>query len=188
MSKENRGLYIVKSENEPRSSRQSTKKFIILTLTSAVVVIIAILVITQVTKNHTTNPNFPAILPSGKSIGELGGWKRLNPPGNDPVFSYNDTVGKVRVSVTEQALPKSFQPNVADKVAELAKNYNASTTVEADGLKVYIGTSAKGPQSVIFVKHNVLVLIKSQSKISDTAWAHYATSLISTETNILPTF
>lgn len=178
----------MKRESEPGPSRRPTKKFVIFAFIGVVVIIVFIIIIVRMVENSTINPNFPAILPIGKTIDNLGGWKRLDPPGNDPVFTYSDTIGTVQLSVTEQAIPKSFQSDVAAKVAELAKNYNATTTVDADGSKVYIGTSTKGPQSVVFVKHDVLILIKSQSKITNSAWARYAASLTNANVSALPTF
>ena len=174
-------------ESAPKTRWRPTKKFGIFVLLGIALLIIIVIAI-RAGSNRATSPDFPAVLPMGKSIGDLGGWQRFNPPNSDPVFTYSDTIGKVPISVTEQALPKSLQPDLATKVAELAKGYNANTVVEAADVKVYIGTSNKGPQSVIFVRHNVLVMIKSQSKIPNANWEHYATSLISTESSLLPKF
>lgn len=116
-------------------------------------------------------------LPSGKSVEELGGWKRVSPPEADPVFAYSDTINAVPVSVSQQQLPRSLGGNTANHVAEMAKQFNANTILDAGGTDVYIGTSAKGPQSVIFTKNDVLILIKSQEKIDNPYWIEYIRSL-----------
>jgi len=123
------------------------------------------------------HPRYETVLPSGKTIGELNGWQRVSPPESDPVYAYLDTIEGISISVSEQPLPESFKAATADKVAELAKQYSATTTLEAGETKIYIGTSAKGPQSVIFTKKGLLILIKSQEKVSDKAWTTYVQSL-----------
>lgn len=119
-------------------------------------------------------PTYQTVLPKGKTIDELGGWKRVSPPKNDPVFAYTDAIDGVPISVSEQPLPQSFKNDTDSQVADLAKKFNATDKIEAGSLAVYIGTSAKGPQSVIFAKNNLLVLIKSEKKVSDASWAKYA--------------
>jgi len=74
-------------------------------------------------------------------------------------------------------LPASFKNNVDTQVGEVAKKFNATTQFQANDTKVYIGTSAKGPQSLIFTKNNTLVLIKSLQKVEDKSWVAYINSL-----------
>lgn len=123
------------------------------------------------------DPGYQTILPTDKSIKELGGWKRISPPEKEPVYAYTDKIDDITISVSQQPLPASFSTNTKEQVAELAKKFNATTELDASGTTVYIGTSAKGPQSIIFVKKKVLILIKSQQKISTTSWQKYAESL-----------
>ena len=127
--------------------------------------------------NGDQSPIYQTILPEGKTIDQLGGWERVSPAKASPVFAYIDIIGSIPVSVSEQPLPKSFKTNTASQIAELAKGYNATDSVSAGSMQVYIGTSAKGPQSVIFTKNNLLILIKSQNVIEDTAWIKYISSL-----------
>lgn len=121
--------------------------------------------------------DYQTILPSGKTITDLGGWQRVSPPESDPVYAYTDTIKGVSVSVSQQPLPDSFKDDADTQVTDLAKKFNATAQIDSDGVIVYIGTSAKGPQSVIFTKNDLLILIKSQQKISDTDWANYIASL-----------
>lgn len=127
--------------------------------------------------NATTAPTHQTILPTGKTVDSLGGWRRVSPPGKEPVFAYSDTINGITISVSQQALPKSFQGDTSGKVAELAKQYNATSKLEANGTIIYIGVSSNGPQSVILTKKNLLVMIKSQKKIDDKAWIQYVNSL-----------
>src|SRR5690606_12208141 len=98
-------------------------------------------------------------------VEELGGWQRVNPDGKDPVFAYTDSIESVGISVSQQPLPAAFSGNVANRVKQLAEGYSATTVIEAGGTQAYIGRSARGPQSVILAKNNVLIFIKSEKTI-----------------------
>lgn len=135
-----------------------------------------------------TNPNYQTVLPRGESVSEFGGWKRVSPPENDPVFAYVDKIDGVAISVSEQPLPDSFKTDVDNKVADLALKFNATNKINADDTTVYVGTSVKGPQSTIFAKENVLVMIKSQKKIADASWADYVKSLRTAADSSIPKY
>lgn len=166
-----------------------TKKVIVISvIVLAIVGLLAIgLVIHQrdVAKQASNNKlsesvedlEYQTILPGGKSIKELGGWTRVSPAKSEPVYAYTDTLDGISINVSEQPLPKSFIGDTDGQVEELAKKFNATSKITAGDLTVYVGTSSKGPQSVIFTKNSLLVLIKSQKKIDDTAWARYIKSL-----------
>jgi len=168
----------------------STKKAVSI-VSIAVVVIVGSLVVGSSIRQHnlanktaSNDPNkivenleYQTVLPSGESISALGGWKRVSPPGSGPVYAYIDAIDGIAISVSQQPLPKSFEGHSDSQVAELAKKFNATTKIDASGTTVYLGTSAKGPQSVILTKNGLLILIKSQGKIEDSSWATYATAL-----------
>lgn len=139
----------------------------------------AIFVITNRSDDTQTSqiPQYDTVLPHGKSIGQLGGWKRVSPPNTSPVYSYTDLVEKVIISVSQQPLPDSFKGEPELQTSKLAESYSATTKFDANGTTVYLGTSALGPQSVIFTKDNLLILIKSQNKISENAWKSYVQAL-----------
>ncbi|MDB5162443.1 MAG: hypothetical protein JWO54_242 [Candidatus Saccharibacteria bacterium] len=171
------------------AKRFVVSKKTIITATVIITVVIAgatigvLTIKNKATENGTKNtqavdaPNYKTVLPTGASISSLGGWSRISPPENDPVYAYTDAINGVSINVSEQPLPASFKGDVDAEVLELAKKYSATTQVNAGSVKVYIGTSAKGPQSVIFTKNNLLVLIKSQQKIDDKNWEKYVESL-----------
>jgi hypothetical protein len=131
---------------------------------------------TQVSTSSVA-PDFPALLPENTSIDSLGGWQQLTPPSGDNFYVYSDTIENVPIKVSQQPLPDSIKGNVTTGVSTIAKGYNASSTLEANETTVYYGSSAQGPQSVIFTKNNLLVLISSEAKIQDSAWISYVTSL-----------
>lgn len=121
-----------------------------------------------------STPSYQTILPAGKT--DIT-WQRVSPPDRDPVFAYSDMLENVKIAVSQQPIPDNFKPNVADSVANLAKSYAATDKVTAGDTQLYVGTSGQGPQSVIFTKNGLLVLIKSSGKIPDAAWARYVESL-----------
>lgn len=140
-----------------------------------IVVLVTGLLIYRYTSGDS--PEYQTILPGDKSISELGGWKRISPPEKEPVFAYADRINDVPISVSQQPLPSSFRSDIPNRVADLAKKYNATTEIAVGNTTVYIGTSVKGPQSVIFTKKDLLILIKSQKKIENSAWGEYIQSL-----------
>lgn len=123
------------------------------------------------------NIEYQTVLPEGKSITSLGGWKRVSPSDGEPVYAYVDTISGVTVSVSQQPLPDTFKGSTDDNVAKVAKKFNATNKLEAGNTTAYIGTSAKGPQSVIFSRNGLLILIKSQKQIDNKAWISYIESL-----------
>lgn len=136
--------------------------------------------------SQTLEPDGNYVLPSTKTIEDLGGWRRVSPPKSAPVFAYSDKIGSVGINVSQQELPEAFKDNTAKKIEELAKGYNATNVIEAGDTIAYIGTNAKGPQSVIFTKNNLLIMIVSEKQIDDKAWSQYIKSLYSPSE--LPTF
>lgn len=165
--------------------RLLSKKVIIIACATAVIIIVGLLVY----RYHATNsPEYKTVLPDHKSISELGGWRRVSPPGKDPVYAYDDEINNIPISVSQQPLPASFKTETASHVADLAKTYNATNKIIVDGTTVYIGTSSKGPQSVIFAQNNLLVLIKSQKVIDNGSWDAYVKSLAGDDSSHIPKY
>ena len=120
---------------------------------------------------------YQTVVPKDKSIQQLGGWQRVSPPDGTPVFAYEDAIDGVRISVSQQPLPDNFIEGTDAQLDALAKSFGATDEIKATGIKVYLGTSAKGPQSAILIKNGLLILIKSEKKIDNQSWAKYAESL-----------
>lgn len=122
-------------------------------------------------------PNFTPVLPKNETIEHLGGWQKMTPPNSDPFFVYIDSLDGVSINVSQQRLPPKFRTNPSQSITELARAYNANTKLDVDDMTVYIGSSAKGPQSVIFMKNDLLITIKSWATIDNGAWVAYIQSL-----------
>ena len=139
---------------------------------------VLIIVIVQIsTASQANNPGFQTVSPDNKPVEQLGGWKRVSPPENDPVFSYTDHIDDVVINVSQQLLPKGFNQDTSTKIAELAKHFNATAKINTKNATAYLGTSSKGPQSVILAKHGLLILISSEKAIKNESWANYIDSL-----------
>lgn len=124
------------------------------------------------------SPEFTTVVPEGKSIADLGGWARVSPPGSDKVYAFSDTIGDTNIIVSQQRIPKQFEAEPDVKLREFAESYAANRVLPtSDDTTAYIGTSAKGPQSVLLIKNDLLILIKSSSIISDDSWVGYIASL-----------
>jgi len=122
-------------------------------------------------------PDYDTVLPQGKSIEQYGGWTRVSPPNRDPVYAYVDTIGSTPINVSQQPLPKDFEGEPDDQVRDLALGYGADRTIQSAGLTIYLGQSAKGPQSIIFRKGDLLILIKASATVPDSEWQEYIQSL-----------
>lgn len=127
------------------------------------------------TKLEKGTPKYQTVLPAGKSIESLGGWTRVSPPSASPVYAFVDRIDGVDIIVSQQPLPDAFSQSTA--VEEFAKNYSADHKLSVEGTDVFVGTSSKGPQSLIFTKSGLLILIKSSTKLDDSKWADYIGSL-----------
>ncbi len=123
------------------------------------------------------SPDFKTLLPDGKNAKELGDWTRVSPPDGNAVYAYADTLEGVPINVSQQPLPKDFKTDTAEHVRSLATDFGAQKHFTLHGSDIYIGTSTKGPQSIIFTKNGLLILIKSTQKISDDSWASYIEKL-----------
>lgn len=134
-------------------------------------------VTSEVLDTAAERPDFQTILPGGKSINDLGGWRRVSPPDKEPVFAYTDNINDVHINVSQQQLPENFVADTPGNIAKLAEQFTAKEKITAGGEVAYIGTSAKGPQSVILAKNGLLILIKSSQQIPNELWGVYISSL-----------
>lgn len=139
---------------------------------------LAINAFTGISEEHSakvsSTPQFTSLTPNKTSIQELGGWEHSTTPSGEQVYSFEDVIDTVKIKVTQQNLPQS------ESVDEIAKGFNATKTLPTKDVKTYIGTSTKGPQSVITAKGDALLLIMSESSIPDSSWVRYVESLEAT--------
>ena len=97
--------------------------------------------------------------------------------GTKKVASFNDVIENVPITVSQQPLPSSFQEDPTAKVAELAKQINANDKISTSDVTAYSGISAKGPQTVVFTKNDLLIFIYADKKINTLTWSKYIESM-----------
>lgn len=128
----------------------------------------------DVLSQSINKPTFGYSLPGGDDK-SLDGEVRYNK--DRKVVNYKDSIGGVTIIVSQQPLPEGFQDQTADKVKKLAEEFSATEVIATANPTAYIGTSVEGPQTVIFAKKDLLVFIKSDTKIDNHDWAEYITNL-----------
>jgi hypothetical protein len=121
-------------------------------------------------------PDYAVMSPSGAGVESLGGYALISPAGEPKVYAYTDTINGIPIKVSQQELPDSIG-NDAQKLRDLASRFNATEQLEVDERSAYVGTSVDGPQSVIFVRENILVLIASDAKVPNKDWVEYLGNL-----------
>lgn len=121
-------------------------------------------------------PDYDTVVPKGRTAASID-WTRVSPPDHNPVYTFVDTVGKATINVSEQPIPDDFKDDPTKSIEQLAAGYDANQKITVGTVTVYIGTSTKGPQSVIFIKNNVLVLIKTDVGLTTDQWMSYVSSL-----------
>lgn len=122
-------------------------------------------------------PDYSTLLPSGKTIDQLGGWTRVSPPNSSAVFTYVDKVGTTQLNVSEQPLPDAFKDAPSKQVEALATSFSANEKITVGSTIVHIGTYGKDAQRIIFTKKNLLILITASSVMTTNQWATYINSL-----------
>ncbi|TAL14055.1 hypothetical protein EPN95_04230, partial [Patescibacteria group bacterium] len=72
-------------------------------------------------------PTYAVLLPSGKTIKQLGGgWIRDT---SHPLFVYIDKIGTTQINVSEQPLPDDFKADPEQEVESIAQSYNITQKV-----------------------------------------------------------
>lgn len=173
------------SKLSPRARKAFSSKAILFTVVLIVslssIFVLALWASTQENPSSSTPqtaPDYQTVLPSNKTIHQLGGWQRVSPADAAPAYAYIDTIDNIRINVSQQLLPDDFMENTDQRIDDLARGFSATTELALEGGdRLYIGTSARGPQSAIIIKNGLLILIKSENKINDSAWKSYAESL-----------
>lgn len=118
------------------------------------------------------NPEYAVMSPAGAGVESLGGYALISPVGEPKVYAYTDKIGDVPIKVSQQELPDSIGQD-ALKLRDLASQFNATEQIQVDDRSAYVGISVDGPQSVIFARENILVLIASDAEIPNKQWVEY---------------
>lgn len=120
-------------------------------------------------------PDFQTVTPNG-DITDTTSQKIQYDPAKK-VASFTDKLNGYEITVSMQPIPANFKPNIGDNVKKVAEQFAANTVLEVDNGSAYLGTSAKGPQSLVGYRGDLLVFMKSETKIDNKAWTDYFNSL-----------
>ncbi len=117
-------------------------------------------------------PDFAIYYPSSQKEDEMSyDYKKK-------VASYPDQIDTIPITISQQKLPDTFKANPIVELEKLAKQINANTKLEAvGGINAFMGQSVRGPQTVVFVKDQTLIFIKSDSQVAISAWNNYLDTL-----------
>lgn len=128
-------------------------------------------------KTSAVKIDFKPLLPNGSADQAPTSKTALDGQGR-PIFTFTDKIGATDLTITEQPLPESLKPDTDTKLEKMAKDLYLTEVISTANPKAYMGTSIKGPQTVIFAKDGLLVFIQSQAKIDKDQWADYVTRLL----------
>lgn len=129
---------------------------------------------TGVLSEKNAKPEFAYTVPDGEEK-RIDGAVRYD--AEKKVVNYKDSIGGVPIVISQQPLPTGFKEGTQDKVKKLAEEFAATEELVTANPTAYLGTSAKGPQTVIFAKNNLLIFIQSTKEIDKADWAQYITAL-----------
>lgn len=118
-------------------------------------------------------PAFTLLFPDGRSASNFD-VVRISPPEAAASYTYLDRFNEDSqiFRVTQQEIPDGFN------LEEAATGFQATSVIDVDGNKIYHGYSESGGiQSLLFIKKEKLVLIRSTQKFSDDQWAAYYLAL-----------
>lgn len=156
----------------PAPKKRINRKTLILS-SAGIALLIIVIITTMILTNSSTSPSYTTFTPNGTSASKLGGWKQVNPTDQEPIYAFTDTLGGIAITVSQQEVPGQYKNNPGALLKEMTKV--AYTELGETG--AFIGTSAKGPQSIILIKETTLILIKSAATIPDKDWVAYINSL-----------
>lgn len=122
-------------------------------------------------------PEFKVLVPGGKRIEDLGGFAKVSPPNSAAAYAYVDSIGETRIKLTQQQLPQQFKEKPVTELEKLAKNYNASKLIQINDIAAYMGKSEEGPQTLIFMKDDLLVFAVAESELEEIQWVQYVSGL-----------
>lgn len=130
---------------------------------------------TGVLGTASQKPTFEYNLPTGAASGVKK--ENVRYDAQRKVVNFTDSIGGVTITISQQPLPDKFKENTDDEVKKLAESFSATEVLSTANPTAYLGTSAKGPQTVIFSKKGLLVFIQSTKEIDNHDWAEYITKL-----------
>lgn len=113
------------------------------------------------------SPNFHVLKPADNPTVTLAPLK------GDHAFSFDDKIAGIAVTVNQQPLPSDFKANPAQALADFAKTLQTTTKFGAGSVTAYTGKTARGEQTTVFVKNDLLLFITSKQSLSNDQLANY---------------
>lgn len=182
-------------ETEPTDPAKLKNKFLNkknVIIGSAIILLIlaglTVLLLTQIGRNHQVSvhqtadatcpatPAYPMKTPGGVAIDKLGGWEPNCPPSSTPTYAFTDKLKGASLKVTQQQLPEDFLASPTTHIQDIASDRNYDTKLPTVNMLAYLGTNARGPQSVIATDYRLLTLIQSTATVDDDDWVKYLDS------------
>lgn len=127
------------------------------------------------TAANAVKPEFNSLVPEGKDSDFEASKVRYD--SEKKVASFEDTIIGVGITLSQQQLPENFKSDPEAEVQKIAENFGAREVIYAGEVKAFSGVSAKGPQTVIFSKHDLLIFIKSNEKLDKDGLIQYIIDL-----------
>lgn len=97
--------------------------------------------------------------------------------GEKKVAQFPDKVGDTTVVVSQQQLPDNFKSDPENEVKKLAEGFSATDVLTGGDQIAYLGTSAKGAQTVVLQKNGLLIFLFSTESIGKDVWSDYIATL-----------
>lgn len=123
---------------------------------------------------NQTDPEFDTLLPNNETTQADSA---IAYDEQRKVANYTDTIDSTKITVSQQPLPERFTVNQAVELEKFAKEINASQEIQAGDTKAYAGVSIQGPQTLVFIKNDLLVFVKADTELPTGAWIAYIESL-----------
>lgn len=127
------------------------------------------------TQKYKGTPDFKTITRDGKDVNDFGGWYVVSGQAANPVYAYPDNLAGNILTVSEQPESAKMKASPDAQLESVAHNkYVADRLLEADGMKIYIGTKKSGAQTGVFTKDGLLIAINTTKTLEDRYWIAYA--------------
>lgn len=90
---------------------------------------------------------------------------------------FDDKIENTAVTVSQQKLPENFISDPEGQLEKLAKDSGASELIQTGSGMAYIQQSQQGPQTVVFIKFELLIFIRTGNLVSNDAIVSYIDGL-----------
>ncbi len=111
-------------------------------------------------------PEFELVYPEGKSREDFDSIAVVSPPGSPLAYAYLDKIDEISVQVSQQEVPDNLKNDQDQQLKSLAENFLANTPINGNDYIAYVGLNRPGgPQSIVLIKSDRLIFMKTDSEI-----------------------